>query len=109
MQPTDTTGADDAFTGVFAIVLLEGRDPVEAAAWGAAAANLTVTGYGSKPAYPPLEQVASLAERLLRDARNLSLTKASIVNSSKGLAKQLVEKGIRVNAVAPGPFWTPCK
>lgn len=36
-----------------------------------------------------------------------SMTKAAIVNFSKGLAKQLIEKGIRVNAVAPGPFWTP--
>jgi NAD(P)-dependent dehydrogenase (short-subunit alcohol dehydrogenase family) len=34
-------------------------------------------------------------------------TKACIVNFTKGLAKQLAEKGIRVNAVAPGPFWTP--
>lgn len=36
-----------------------------------------------------------------------SLTKAAITNFSKGLAKQLIGKGIRVNAVAPGPFWTP--
>ena len=36
-----------------------------------------------------------------------SLTKAAITNFSKGLAKQLIDKGIRVNAVAPGPFWTP--
>jgi NAD(P)-dependent dehydrogenase (short-subunit alcohol dehydrogenase family) len=34
-------------------------------------------------------------------------TKAAIANFSKGLAKQLAPKGIRVNAVAPGPFWTP--
>lgn len=34
-------------------------------------------------------------------------TKASIVAFTKGLAKQLAKKGIRVNAVAPGPFWTP--
>ncbi|MCQ4285890.1 SDR family oxidoreductase [Pseudomonas stutzeri] len=36
-----------------------------------------------------------------------SLTKAAITNFSKGLAKQLIAKGIRVNGVAPGPFWTP--
>ena len=34
-------------------------------------------------------------------------TKASIVAFTKGLAKQIAQKGIRVNAVAPGPFWTP--
>ncbi len=34
-------------------------------------------------------------------------TKAAIVNFTKGLAKQVMEKGIRVNAVAPGPVWTP--
>ena len=34
-------------------------------------------------------------------------TKAAIANFTKGLAEQLAPKGIRVNAVAPGPFWTP--
>jgi NAD(P)-dependent dehydrogenase (short-subunit alcohol dehydrogenase family) len=34
-------------------------------------------------------------------------TKAAIANFTKGLAGQLVSKGIRVNAVAPGPIWTP--
>ena len=33
-------------------------------------------------------------------------TKAGIVAYTKGLAKQLIEKGIRANVVAPGPFWT---
>lgn len=34
-------------------------------------------------------------------------TKAAIANFTHGLAQQLIEKGIRVNGVAPGPIWTP--
>jgi NAD(P)-dependent dehydrogenase (short-subunit alcohol dehydrogenase family) len=34
-------------------------------------------------------------------------TKAAILNFTRSLAKQLAEKGIRVNGVAPGPVWTP--
>ncbi|PKA64718.1 Glucose and ribitol dehydrogenase [Apostasia shenzhenica] len=33
-------------------------------------------------------------------------TKAAIVGFTRSLALQMVEKGIRVNAVAPGPGWT---
>ena len=36
-----------------------------------------------------------------------STTKAGIVAFTKALAKQLIEKGVRANVVAPGPFWTP--
>ncbi|HTC78396.1 MAG TPA: SDR family oxidoreductase, partial [Terriglobales bacterium] len=34
-------------------------------------------------------------------------TKGAINAFSKSLAQNLVEKGIRVNCVAPGPVWTP--
>jgi hypothetical protein len=34
-------------------------------------------------------------------------SKAAIVNFVKGLGSNLVERGIRVNSVAPGPVWTP--
>jgi len=34
-------------------------------------------------------------------------SKAAIVAFTKGLSQELAEKGIRVNAVAPGPVWTP--
>jgi len=34
-------------------------------------------------------------------------TKGAIANFTKGLAKLVMKQGIRVNAVAPGPVWTP--
>ena len=34
-------------------------------------------------------------------------TKGAIVAMTRSLSQALVEKGIRVNAVAPGPIWTP--
>jgi NAD(P)-dependent dehydrogenase (short-subunit alcohol dehydrogenase family) len=36
-----------------------------------------------------------------------SATKGAIVAFTRSLAKSLVQKGIRVNGVAPGPIWTP--
>ena len=36
-----------------------------------------------------------------------SATKGAINAFSKSLAQNLVDRGIRVNAVAPGPVWTP--
>jgi NAD(P)-dependent dehydrogenase (short-subunit alcohol dehydrogenase family) len=34
-------------------------------------------------------------------------TKGAIVTFTKALAQDLIERGIRVNCVAPGPVWTP--
>jgi NAD(P)-dependent dehydrogenase (short-subunit alcohol dehydrogenase family) len=36
-----------------------------------------------------------------------SSTKGAINSFTRSLAKNLAEKNIRVNAVAPGPIWTP--
>ncbi|AEG60390.1 SDR family oxidoreductase [Desulforamulus ruminis] len=36
-----------------------------------------------------------------------SSTKGAIVSFTRSLSQSLVEQGIRVNAVAPGPIWTP--
>jgi NAD(P)-dependent dehydrogenase (short-subunit alcohol dehydrogenase family) len=36
-----------------------------------------------------------------------SATNGAIVSFTRALANQLIERGIRVNAVAPGPVWTP--
>ena len=36
-----------------------------------------------------------------------SSTKGAIATFTRSLSAQLVKKGIRVNAVAPGPIWTP--
>ncbi len=36
-----------------------------------------------------------------------SASKGAIVSFTRSLSQQLIERGIRVNAVAPGPIWTP--
>jgi NAD(P)-dependent dehydrogenase (short-subunit alcohol dehydrogenase family) len=36
-----------------------------------------------------------------------SSTKGAIVSFTRALSNSIVERGIRVNAVAPGPIWTP--
>ena len=56
----------------------------------------SIINTSSVQAYKPSEILLDYAQ-----------TKASIVAFTKALAKQLGEEGVRVNAVAPGPYWTP--
>ncbi|KAH6898094.1 short chain dehydrogenase [Thelonectria olida] len=41
------------------------------------------------------------------DLLDYTSTKGAIVSFTRALSNQIIEKGIRVNAVAPGPVWTP--
>ncbi|MCX6499678.1 MAG: glucose 1-dehydrogenase [Arthrobacter sp.] len=59
-------------------------------------AGSTVINTTSIQAYSPSKTLVDYAS-----------TKGAINNFTKGLAQQLAPKGIRVNAVAPGPIWTP--
>lgn len=68
----------------------------------------------TKAALPHLQPGAAIINTASEQAYNPSAnlldyaqTKACNVAFTKALAKQLGEKGIRVNAVAPGPVWTP--
>lgn len=47
------------------------------------------------------------AMRVPKELPDYSATKGSINTFTKSLAQMLIEKKIRVNAVAPGPVWTP--
>jgi NAD(P)-dependent dehydrogenase (short-subunit alcohol dehydrogenase family) len=42
-----------------------------------------------------------------KELLDYAATKGAIHAFTKSLAQNLVEKGIRVNCVAPGPVWTP--
>ena len=54
--------------------------------------------------------IATSSETGILGSRKLpdySATKGAINAFTKSLAQDVLEKGIRVNAVAPGPVWTP--
>ncbi|MDF3060487.1 MAG: family oxidoreductase [Microvirga sp.] len=68
----------------------------------------------TQAALPHLKEGASIinttsvtAYRGSPELLDYSSTKGAIVAFTRSLAKKLVEKGIRVNGVAPGPIWTP--
>jgi NAD(P)-dependent dehydrogenase (short-subunit alcohol dehydrogenase family) len=69
---------------------------------------ITKAALPSLPAGAAIINTASInAYDPSEDLVDYAATKAAIANFSKSMAKQLAPKGIRVNAVAPGPYWTP--
>ncbi|MBN9688204.1 MULTISPECIES: SDR family oxidoreductase [unclassified Corallococcus] len=56
----------------------------------------TIINTASIQAYQPTPSILDYAT-----------TKGAIVTFTKGLSQELIGRGIRVNAVAPGPVWTP--
>jgi NAD(P)-dependent dehydrogenase (short-subunit alcohol dehydrogenase family) len=78
------------------------------------AVNISAMFYITKAAVPHMPEGSSIINTasINADSPNPILlayatTKGAIQNFSAGLAQMLAERGIRVNAVAPGPVWTP--
>jgi NAD(P)-dependent dehydrogenase (short-subunit alcohol dehydrogenase family) len=76
--------------------------------------NIHAMFYLTKAAVPHMRAGSAIINTasINSDAPNPTLlayatTKGAIQNFTAGLAQLLAEKGIRANAVAPGPIWTP--
>lgn len=78
------------------------------------ATNIEATFFVTQAAVPHMAEGSAIINTAsvtgLRGHKTLldySATKGAIITLTYSLAQALVDRGIRVNAVAPGPVWTP--
>jgi NAD(P)-dependent dehydrogenase (short-subunit alcohol dehydrogenase family) len=92
-----------------------GIEEIEAAEWDETfQTNIYAPFYLSKAAIPHMKPGSSIINTTSIQSRQPSshllayaATKGAVSNFTAGLAEMVADKGIRVNAVAPGPIWTP--
>ena len=61
VNPVDTTGAGDAFVGVFAFGLASGKNPEDAMKLGVKVASMSVTRKGAQSSYPSQAEIDTLS------------------------------------------------
>jgi len=61
VNPVDTTGAGDAFVGVFAFGLASGKNPEDAMKLGIKVASMSVTRKGAQSSYPSQAEIETLS------------------------------------------------
>jgi ribokinase len=71
VDAVDTTAAGDAFNAGFAVSLLSGKRPLDAARYAVAVAAISVTRKGAQPSMPTSREVTKFLKRDGTDSQQL--------------------------------------